>query len=190
MLRAFVFNETAVVVRHWYEVGPDDDEHGARLELRRLAKHNHRGSESAPQRIDIDGIVWRADLFDLVGDPPGTYRRAHYHDNFDGLEPQGRSWDDALTANPFGWIETQLGDVAGLVGASGVALTEPERESADIRNHLPDIIAAALKCAPVECRSPAECMAATRDTGDIVQMMVSLFRTEAAHGRDPRTLPV
>jgi hypothetical protein len=109
LLQAFVFNEIAIIVRHWFEIGADGNEHGTRVEIRRLVSHEHRGSESAPQLIEIDGIVWRADLFDSLSDEPGNFARAHHHMQFDGLEPLGRDWDDRLGADPFGWLEEQLG---------------------------------------------------------------------------------
>src|SRR3954453_19978800 len=115
MQQIFAFNELAVVVRHWFEVGPEDEEHGARVELRRLVRHPHRGSESAPQVLELDGIVWRADLFDGLNDPPGSWSRAHHHTGFDGIEPQGRDWDDELTADPIGWTRRRLPAPPGLL---------------------------------------------------------------------------
>src|SRR5215831_17529296 len=65
----------AVVVRHWFEIDLDDAsmEHGARIELRELAGHPRRGSESAAQLIALDRPLWRADLFDRLTDEPGTF---------------------------------------------------------------------------------------------------------------------
>jgi hypothetical protein len=65
----------AVVVRHWFEIDLDDAsmEHGARVELRLLAARPHRGSESAAQLITVDRPLWRADLFDRLGDLPGSF---------------------------------------------------------------------------------------------------------------------
>jgi hypothetical protein len=36
------FNETAIIVRHWFEIGPDDNERGTRIEIRRLVSHELR----------------------------------------------------------------------------------------------------------------------------------------------------
>ena len=56
MQHAFVFNEVAVLVRHWFEIDLNDShmEHGARVEIRLLAPHPGRGSESAAQVIVVD----------------------------------------------------------------------------------------------------------------------------------------
>ncbi len=186
MLQAFVFNETAIIVRHWFEVGPDDDEHGARLEIRERAQHPHRGSESAAQRIDLDGVLWRADLFDLVGDEPGNFKRAHFHPEFEGIEPVGRSWDDDLSSDPFGWAEAQLSDYEGLVAKCGGELADGPGEASDVRRNLPEIMAAARRAAGVECRSSSDCLDATRDTTEIIDMMVSMFRGDSPNARDPR----
>jgi hypothetical protein len=182
MQQIFAFNELAVVVRHWFEVGPEDEEHGARLELRRLVSHPHRGSESAPQVLELDGIVWRADLFDGLNDPPGSWSRAHHHTAFDGIEPQGRDWKDELTADPIGWTRRRLADLPGLL--QDVELADPEGEAEDVRRALPVIMAAVEACGPERCTSPAECRAATRDTREIVALQAHMFR--AGDPRDPR----
>ena len=187
MLQAFVFNEIAIIVRHWFEIGPDDNEHGTRIEVRRLVSHEHRGSGSAPQLIEIDDIIWRADLFDSLTDRPGNFARAHHHMHFDGIEPRTRDWDDGLSADPFGWLEEQLGALPELLSARGAALQDHEGETADVRRHLPAIMSAARRCAATECTSPQQCAGQTRDTTEIVAMQASLFRSDSPSGpRDPR----
>ena len=187
MLQAFVFNEIAIIVRHWFEIGPDDNEHGTRIEVRRLVSHEHRGSDSAPQLIEIDDIIWRADLFDSLTDRPGNFARAHHHMHFDGIEPRTRDWDDGLSADPFGWLEEQLGALPELLSARGAALQDHEGETADVRRHLPAIMSAARRCAATECTSPQQCAGQTRDTTEIVAMQASLFRSDSPSGpRDPR----
>jgi hypothetical protein len=44
-------SRSAVTIRHWFEINLDDAsmEHGARIEIRELARHPRRGSESASQ---------------------------------------------------------------------------------------------------------------------------------------------
>ena len=68
MQQVFAFNELAIAVRHWFEIGPDDDEHGARLEIRRIARHPHRGSESAPQVLELRRRITKASLMVPVGE--------------------------------------------------------------------------------------------------------------------------
>lgn len=184
MQQIFAFNELAVVVRHWFEIGPEDDEHGARVELRRLVRHPHRGSESAAQVLELDEIVWRADLFDGLEDEPGSWSRAHHHVNFDGIEPLDRTWDDELSADPLGWTRRQLEDLPALLARRGVELADVEAEAADVRRALPAIMAAVEACRPTACRSPEDCLAATRDTREITGIMLGMFRADDP--RDPR----
>jgi hypothetical protein len=180
----FAFNELAIAVRHWFEIGPDDTEHGARLELRRLVRQPHRGSESAPQVLQLDEILWRVDLFDALGDAPGSWSRAHHHDDFDGIEPTGRTWDDDLSADPLGWTRRRLEDLPGLLARRGVEVEDVAGEAADVRRALPAIMAALEASGPEACRSPEDCLAATRDTREITQIMLGMFRPGDA--RDPR----
>jgi len=79
-------SRTAVIVRHWFEIDLADAcmEHGVRIELRELAAHPRRGSESAAQLVAVDRPLWRADLFDRLTDAPGTFGVAHYHPQFLG----------------------------------------------------------------------------------------------------------
>jgi hypothetical protein len=174
--QVFAFNEIAIVVRHWFEIGPDDDEHGARLEIRRLVPHPHRGSESAAQVLELDGIVWRADLFDGLDDEPGSWSRAHHHVNFDGIEPLDRTWDEELSADPLGWTRRRLEDLPELLAARGVELEDPDGEAEDVRRAIPAIMAAVETYQPTSCRSPEDCLAATRDTRDTIRMMAEMFR--------------
>ena len=189
MLEAFVFNEIAITVRHWFEIGPEDEEHGARIEIRRLARREHRGSEFAPQPIEIDDIIWRADLFDTLSEPPGNFARAHHHMHFDGNEPVDRDWDDRLSADPFGWVQEQLDALPELLAARGADLRDVQGEAEDVRRNLPVIMAAARRCAATECTTPQQCAAQTRDAIEIVAMQASLYRTDSPGGpRDPRTV--
>src|SRR6201986_4847114 len=116
MQQVFAFNELAIAVRHWFEIGPQDDEHGARLEIRRVARHPHRGSGSAPRVRELVDLVGRADLLAGVGDPPGSWSRPHHHLDWDGIEPTGRTWDDDLSADPLGWTRRRLEGLPGPLG--------------------------------------------------------------------------
>jgi hypothetical protein len=187
VVQAFIFNEIAITVRHWFEIGPDDDEHGARLEVRRLVSHDHRGSDSAPQLIEIDDIIWRADLFDTLSEEPGNFARAHHHVNFDGNEPLDRDWDDRLSADPFGWVEERLDALPELLAGLGVELQDVEGEANDVRRSLPAIMAAVRRSAATECTTPQQCADQTRDATEIVAMQASLYRSDSPGGpRDPR----
>src|SRR5205823_3821560 len=115
--------------------------------------------------------------------------RAHYHRDYEDLEPPARSWDDGLKADPFGWTEACLRDVASLAASAGVTLDDGEGESADVRRHLPAIMAAARSYGPTECGSAQQCLEATRDLREIVLLMSANNRTDDANGpSDPRLL--
>jgi hypothetical protein len=168
----FAFSGCAVIVRHWFEIDLTDAsmEHGARVEVRELASHPRRGSESAAQLITADRPLWRADLFDRLADKPGTFAAAHYHPNFSGDEPSDRTWDQALTADPWGW----LGDrIVGL--GAGPAKEQWHLDAADaldLPRYADQIVSAARSLGPDKCRSAAQCFQLTQDVRDTVRLMI------------------
>ena len=66
---AFVAHSVAVIVRHWYEIGEADDEHGTRVEIRQVTRPAHIGTESAAQPITLDRPLWRAVVLSGAMDP-------------------------------------------------------------------------------------------------------------------------
>ena len=78
----------------------------------------------------IDQPVFRADLFDLVDEPPGNLASAHFHDSFDGVEPNDRLWPDGIKRDPTGWLAGELGDLGRLLARAGVEVPEPEARRA------------------------------------------------------------
>jgi len=181
VLQAFVFDEVAVLVRHWFEIDLADShtEHGARIELRLLAEQPHRGTESASQRYVIDQPAWRADLFDRLDAPVGGFDAAHFHPRFAGVEPSERHWADPVRDEPWVWLGEQLSNVERLVEAAGLTLRRPGMDNVQVRVAAPQIVAAAQRLAPAECRSARQCYALTRDAGASVDLMLdSLARPE------------
>lgn len=176
MLRAFVFNRTSVLVRHWFEIdlGDSSMEHGARVELRLLDAQAHRGTESAAQRYVIDRPVWRADLFDRVTGTPGAFEVAHHHPTFEGLEPSARSY---LDVEPWEWLRGQLADIGAVAEAGGVPRAEVEEDVADVRDHAEEIVAAAQRVAPTRCASNDRCHQWTRDVTESVRLMLATTRS-------------
>jgi hypothetical protein len=172
VLHMFGFSGCAIIVRHWLEIDLADAEmeHGARVEVRELAVHPHRGSESAAQLIAADRPLWRADLFDRLSDQPGTFAAAHYHPFFVGDEPSDRTWDKALTADPWNWLGEQI---TSLGSSSG---DEPWRldaaDAVDVPRRADQIVAAARGLAPDHCRSAEECFQLTQDVRDTVRLMI------------------
>lgn len=176
MLQMFAFSESALIVRHWFEVNLDDAgmEHGARVELRELAPHRHRGSESAAQLITADRPLWRADLFDRLGDEPGTFAVAHYHPSFEGTEPSERTWDPALRADPWQWLAGQLNSLGAAAGDQAWPLNKAD--TADIRRCTGPVVEAARGFGPDRCRSAAQCYQLTQDVRDTVRLMIEYLR--------------
>jgi hypothetical protein len=166
----------AVVVRHWFEIDLEDAsmEHGARIELRELAAHPRRGSESAAQLITLDRPLWRADLFDRLSDEPGTFGVAHYHPEFSGHEPCPRVWDPELTARPWRWLRDQLADL-GAVQAKRPWVLDPA-DAAELSGLADTVVGLARQVSPERCHSAAECFGLTRDARESVQLMIGTVR--------------
>jgi hypothetical protein len=179
----FLLDGLAILVRHWYEVGPDDEEHGTRIELRSLARPAHIGSESAAQPVTLDQPLWRADIFDLIGEPPGNLSRAHFHPTFDGLEPSSRNWDTRLRDDWAGWLRAQMTDLPAVLAAAGARdhLAQEQELTAD---QLDQLVTAAASLLGVNCDAGQQCLAATRDTTTAVAMMLEMFRPPGTG--DPR----
>jgi hypothetical protein len=186
MLHAFVFSRCAVLVRHWFEIGliGAEMEHGVRLELRLLADHPRRGTESAAQRFDIDRPVWRADLFDRLDQPVGSFSAAHFHPYFDGDEPSERVFRPELTSRPFEWAQEQLADIAQVCRAGGVPEGVVSGDVAAVRAQSGSIVAAARSLAASECHSVENCHAWTADVAPTVRLMVSYLRDPSLLDRD------
>jgi hypothetical protein len=174
VLQAFVFDEVAVLVRHWFEIDLADShmEHGARVELRLLVEQPHRGTESASQRFVIDQPAWRADLFDRLDGTPGGFDASHFHPRFAGVEPSERNWADPVRDTPWVWLGEQLSNVERLVEAAGLTLRRPGMDNVQVRVAAPQIVAAAQRQAATECRSARQCYALTRDAATSVDLML------------------
>jgi hypothetical protein len=174
VLLSFVYSRVAVLVRHWFEIGLTDGvlEHGARLELRLLEPQPHRGTESAAQRFVIDRPVWRADLFDRLDRPAGTFSAAHFHPRFDGDEPSDRVFREELTADPWAWAVDQLSDLKAVADAAGLPPGAVADDVGDVREQAALIVDTARTLAPTECRSRDQCFRMTRDVAETVRIMV------------------
>jgi hypothetical protein len=166
----------AVVVRHWFEIDLDDAsmEHGARIELRELVRHQRRGSESAAQLITLDRPLWRADLFDRLTDQPGTFGVAHYHPEFSGNEPCPRVWDPELTTRPWRWLRNQFAR-PGVAQPDGPWELDPA-DAAELSRLADAVVTLARQVSPDRCHSAAECFQLTRDARESVQLMIGTVR--------------
>jgi hypothetical protein len=177
-------SRSAVTIRHWFEINLDDasTEHGARVEIRELPHQPHRGSESASQLTTVDRPLWRADLFDRLADPPGSFAVAHYHPQFTGHEPSTRFWDAALTADPWTWLGDQITSLGTAAGGEGWPL-DPE-DAAELPSLASTVVATAQQFGPARCRSAAECFRLTRDVQESVQLMITTLRAPERLDRD------
>ena len=144
MRQAFVFDGIAVLVVPWHEP-MDPPERGTRVEVRLLDDEPKRGSRFAAERVVLDRPVFRADLFDQMNHPAGNLRAAHFHPGFDGIEPLDRHWDEAIQADPTGWLAAELGDLPGLLKRGGAEVDGApwlDGDTAALRDAAPAIIAA------------------------------------------------
>lgn len=175
MLRSFIFSHTAVLVRHWFEIGQQGGsmEHGTRLELRLLQPQQRRGSQYAAQFFGIDRPVWRADLFDRLDSTPGSFSAAHFHPHFNGDEPAGRVWPPDISSDPWAWTKRQLSDLHAVCEAGGFSTAEIGDDAEDLRHEVDAIVETARSLAPDRCTSAAQCHQWTRDVAGSVRMMVS-----------------
>jgi hypothetical protein len=166
----------AVIARHWFEIDLNDAsmEHGARIELRELVPQQHRGTESAAQLVTADRPLWRADLFDRVGDPPGSYGVAHFHPQFSGHEPCPRAWDAALTAGPWNWLADQVAST-GAASGHGPWPLDPD-DARELSGLATVVVAMARQFAPEGCGSAASCFQLTRDVRESVRLMIAYLR--------------
>jgi hypothetical protein len=186
VLYAFVYNDIAILVRHWFEVSLKDShlEHGVRLELRLREPQPHRGTESAAQRIVADQPVWRADLFDRIDGTPGAFGSAHFHPRFAGVEPCERNWADEIKTAPWDWLHGQLYDIAAVAATAGVALPEPAADTEQVRADAAEIVAVAQSRAAIQCGSAGQCYAWTRDAAPTVHLMLDLLKQPDLLDRD------
>jgi len=184
--QVFVFNEVAVLVRHWFEIDLMDShlEHGARVELRLLVPQPRRGSESASQKIVIDQPVWRADLFDRLDGTPGAFEAAHYHPYFVGVEPSERHWEDAVKSAPWDWLANRLTDIADTVTTAGMQLRDPATANEQVGAAAEAIVSAARSRAPMLCGSKQQCHEWARDAEAAVHTMLGDLRRPELLDRD------
>jgi hypothetical protein len=181
-------SRSAVIIRHWFEIDLDDAsmEHGARIEIRELPPQPHRGSESAAQVTVVDRPLWRADLFDRLTDPPGSFGVAHYHPRFTDNEPSGRHWDAALSADPWTWLGDQIASLGTAAGGAAWPL-DPD-DAAELPSLAGAVVETARQFGPDRCQSAAECFHLTRDVRDAVQLMVATMSTPERLDRDRAAL--
>ena len=184
MLITFSFTRLAVQVRRWFEIGADATmERGARVELLLLDPQPHRGSESAGQRLVVDRPFWRADLLDRM-DRPGEWAAAHVHPSFDGVEPGDRVFSEALTADPWGWLEEQLRRPADRMREAGLDPADADGDLEDLRAAVGLIVEAARRFGPEQALTRDDDARLTRDAAERVRRLVALIPAEVPYDRE------
>jgi hypothetical protein len=150
---AFILQDSyAITVEPFVVLDPHSgDEHGARIQVRRI-------QDSAEPGTHLGDPLWRGDLFHLTAGPSGNWDRAHYHPRFNGLEAGSRHEDPELSKDPIAWALSQLRDLHSL--ATRAAAPDLAAASAELQpqvDAIRDEIQVALqKCAatPPPTRTP------------------------------------
>ena len=147
VLYAFGFERVGVVVGDLYFVDPnpgegqEGPEHGVRLELRVLGRGELKGTIYSAQPIEVGQPIWRADLLESVAGRPGSFDRTHHHPRFAGWNPGRRAYVKELSADPLGWLGTQLADLDALLDSAGVpAEVAGPSDAEDLRHAVPEIV--------------------------------------------------
>jgi len=147
VLYAFGFERVGVVVGDLYFVDPnpregqEGAEHGVRLELRVLGRGELKGTIYSAQPIEVGRPIWRADLLESVAGRPGSFDRTHHHPAFTGWNPGRRVYVEELSADPLGWLRTQLADLDAVLASAGVpAEAAGPSDAEDLRRAVPEIV--------------------------------------------------
>ncbi len=148
VLYAFGFERVGVVAGDLYFVDPnpregqEGAEHGVRLELRVLGRGELKETIYSAQPIEVGQPIWRADLLESVAGRPGSFDRTHHHPRFTGWNPGRRVFAAELSADPLGWLGTQLADLDLLLASAGVpAEVAGQSDAEDLRRAAPEIVA-------------------------------------------------
>jgi hypothetical protein len=146
MLQVFGFDRVGVVLGDIYFIDPnprpgqEGPERGVRLELRMLEPGELTGSIYSARPITIAEPVWRVDLLESADGPPGSLNRAHHHPAMSEWEPNRRVFDRGLSADPVGWVGTQLADLEGLLSQAGIEVDDQlAADASRLRASVPDV---------------------------------------------------
>jgi hypothetical protein len=150
MLQLFAFDRVGIVIGDIYfedpepGVGQEGLERGVRLELRLMSQLelDQPATIYASQPILIGEPLWRLDLLEAAGSPPGSFDRTHHHPDMTEWEPSDRVFDQALSGDPLGWLTDRLNDVTPLLTHSDLPPTDVADCIKEIRDAAPEIVAA------------------------------------------------
>jgi hypothetical protein len=123
MERAWLFDSVCVTVAvvdfldPELRCQPDARERGVRVEIRTTSTQTE-GTVYASPHISLQPATCRIDLLESR---PGAADRMHWHPAMQSGEPDDRTFDTALSADPIGWLRERLSDLDRLVGDTDVA---------------------------------------------------------------------
>jgi hypothetical protein len=145
---AWIFGRVAVLVEYFEQIGPDEIEGGARVEVRRVEKELIPGAPAAVSGfriLPVSAGVWRADLFHLLN-KPGDHPIYHYHPDFIDGDVGERQFDPGLTGNHIDWALDQVLNLReGILREHAPDLVD-DVEQAEVEVVLPQVRMALLYC--------------------------------------------
>jgi hypothetical protein len=144
----WIFGRVIVLVEYFEQIGPDEIEGGARMEVRRVEKELVPGAAAAVSGFRVLPVsegIWRADLFHLLN-KPGDKPIYHYHPNFIDGDVGEREFDPGLTSDHLGWAVTQVSNLKELLATAGFGELAADIDDEDLRAVLPQVTAALDYC--------------------------------------------
>lgn len=105
---------------------PRARERGVRVEIRPVAA-DAQGSVYASPALALGQAVCRIDLLESA---PHAADRMHWHPVMVDGEPEDRSYDPAIAADPAAWLSEKLHDLLALMRQAGVSDLEQFRSAA------------------------------------------------------------
>ena len=145
---AWIFGRVMVLVEYFEQIGPDEIEGGARVEVRRVEKELIPGAPAAVSGFRVLPVsegIWRADLFHLLN-KPGDNPIYHYHPNFHDGDVGEREFDPGLTGDHLGWALEQVRNLKGVLRTAGYGELAADVDDDDLEAILPQVKAALEHC--------------------------------------------
>jgi hypothetical protein len=145
---AWFFGRVVVLVEYFEQIGPDEIEGGARVEVRRVEKELVPGAAAAVSGfrvLPVSAGIWRADLFHLLN-TPGDHPIYHYHPNFIDGDVGERQFDPALTGDHLAWALDQVANLRdGILRDNAPELID-DVDPVDLEVVLPQVRQALMYC--------------------------------------------
>ena len=144
----WIFGRVAVIVEYFEQIGPDDIEGGARVEIRRVETELIPGAPAAVSGFRVLPVthgIWRADLFHLLN-KPGDKAIYHYHPNFHDGDVGEREFDPGLTGDHLAWAHDRVADLKGLLRNAGAGELVDDIDDDDLAAILPQVRQALEHC--------------------------------------------